>query len=386
MKFIYNNNIDINGLRFIKILNNKNKLICLGSKVYIEENDIKKYTLYYYELNNNLEIIKNSEILLDFKNIQEDYLKDLYTSLWIRDLYIEDNNFFLLIDFNKNINNSYFESNNYLLSTKDFINFNLIKKYTTNNILNKVFNDNLFMSLIITNDKNNWGRYLFEFNINNKIIQPIFDKYIDYNKDIGHLLHNINYNNKLDCYDIIFSIIDYKKEYKIFISNTHDFINYFNTIELEYTISNDNNSWYCFPNLFTYFNKNFLIVNQDDYGKNSNPIIFREFDKSLEFIEEKYNIIKNISNKLIFNDNKKYIFLNELENKNGNRYNEIINNNYNLNNYSTHSPSCTGLYNVLEYLKITDNDSIIDIGSGKGWALTLFNLFPFKKIVELNYL
>jgi len=204
MKFIYNNNIDINGLRFIKILNNKNKLICLGSKVYIEENDIKKYTLYYYELNNNLEIIKNSEILLDFKNIQEDYLKDLYTSLWIRDLYIEDNNFFLLIDFNKNINNSYFESNNYLLSTKDFINFNLIKKYTTNNILNKVFNDNLFMSLIITNDKNNWGRYLFEFNINNKIIQPIFDKYIDYNKDIGHLLHNINYNNKLDCYDIIF--------------------------------------------------------------------------------------------------------------------------------------------------------------------------------------
>jgi hypothetical protein len=386
MNFIYYNNICLNGLRFIRIVNNQNKLICICSKLYKEYENIKKYTLYYYELNDNLEIVKNSEILLNLENIEGEYLNDIYTSLWIRDLYINDNEYFLLIDFNKNINNNSFESKNYLLSTKDFINFQFIKKYETNNILNKEYNNNLFISKIINDNKTNWGKYLFEFEINNTKIQPNFDKYINFEEDNGHLLHNINYNIIDGNYDIIFSILNNKNEYQIFKSKTNNFINYFDTSILNCNLINNESKWFCFPNLFTYYGKNFLIVNQDDYGKNSNPIIFREFDKSLELIEIKYNINKNISNRLIFNDNKKYIFLNELENKNGNKYNEIIKNNYNINNYSTHSPSCSCLYNVLEYLEITDNDSIIDIGSGKGWALTIFNLFPFKKIsgIELS--
>jgi hypothetical protein len=386
MIFTYNNDINLNGLRFIKIVNNKNKLICIGSKLYMENKNIKKYTLYYYELNENLEIIENSESLLDFKNIEINYLNDLYISLWIRDFYVENNQYFLLIDFNKNLNNISYESNNYLLKTQNFIEFNLIKKYETKNILNKEFNNNLFISKY-NNDINNNLKYLFEFTINKIIIKPIFNKYIDYDLDIGHLLHSINYNAIDNCYNVIFSILNYKKEYIIYKCKTNDFINYYDIDELKY-ITNNINKWYCFPCLFTYFNKNFLIVNQDDFGKKFNPIIFREYDKSLEFIQQKYNINNNIIKNLIFNDNKKYIFLNELINKNGNRYNEIINNNDtdNLNNYSTHSPSCIGLYDVLKYLKINENDSIIDIGSGKGWALTLFNLFPFKKIsgIELS--
>lgn len=388
MVFTFNNKIELSGLRFIKIEKFKNNYICVGSKLYIEDiiggSIIKKYVLYSYFLNHNLEIIENSEKILNFTNIDKTYLTDLYTSLWIRDIYIKDDNYFLLIDFNKNINNQSFESNNYLLETNDFINFNLIKKYNTKDILHKEINDNLFISKIENNDKINWGKYLFEFKINNEIIKPTFDKYIDYENDNGHLLHNIEYNIIDECYNILFSILNNKKEYKIYMSNTDNFINYYNTNEIEFININSNSNWYCFPSLFNYYNKKFIIANQDDFGIKLNPVIFREYDNSLLLLEEKYNINNNISNKLIFNDNKKYIFYNELENKNGNRYENIIKNNYDLNNYSTHSPSCIGLIDVLEYLEITDNDSIIDIGSGKGWALTLFNLFPFKKITGIE--
>jgi predicted RNA methylase len=81
---------------------------------------------------------------------------------------------------------------------------------------------------------------------------------------------------------------------------------------------------------------------------------------------------------------KKYIFFNEFSNKKGSRYDSIINNNLNINDYSTHSPSCVKLYDVLLNENITNNDSIIDIGSGKGFALSIFSLFNFKKITGIE--
>ena len=93
-------------------------------------------------------------------------------------------------------------------------------------------------------------------------------------------------------------------------------------------------------------------------------------------------------NKLNINvsENKDYIYYNEIANKEGIRYNYIVNNNIDINNFSSHSPSCSNLYNVLETLGINENDSILDIGSGKGFALFIFTLFNFKKIggVEIN--
>jgi hypothetical protein len=164
MKYIFNKNLNINSLRFIKLINYKKNIICIGSRVYIDNDNIKKYLLYSYIINDDLDIILNSERLLDFINIDDKYLSDLYTSLWIRDLYNDENeNYYLLIDFNKNINNVSFESNNYLLTSKDFISFKLVKKYETKNILNKEFNNNLFISKIINNTESNWGKYLFEF-------------------------------------------------------------------------------------------------------------------------------------------------------------------------------------------------------------------------------
>jgi len=98
-------------------------------------------------------------------------------------------------------------------------------------------------------------------------------------------------------------------------------------------------------------------------------------------------LLKNIADLNInINENKNYIYYNEIINKNGDRYNYLLNNNISLDNFSSHSPSCLNLYNVFDSLNITDNDSILDIGSGKGFALFIFTLFKFKKIggVEIN--
>ena len=380
MLFDINCTIIKNGLRFIKIIEFNSNLICICSKLHIEKENIKKYIIYSYLLDENFKILEDTEKILNFENIDINYLDDLYISLWIRDLYKDNNNYYLLIDFNKNIDNKYFESNTYLLNTNDFINFTLVKKYEENDILHKEFNNNLFFSKIIKDDTNNWGKYLFEFKIDNKLIQPQFNEFIDYETDIGHLLHNIEYDCVNENYIVIFSILNNDKKYNIYYSKTNDFINYRDTKKIEIKCNNISTEFYCYPFMFKYFNKNFIVVNQDDYGKNTEPIILREYDDSLIFIENKYKISNNISNKLLYNDNKKYIFYNELESKNGNRYTDIIQNNKNINNYSTHSPSCNKLFDLLIKLNITKEDSIIDIGSGKGWALTLFNLFPFNKI------
>lgn len=384
MEYNYFEKIKIKGLRFLKIQKYNNQFILIASKLYKNENNIKKYALYRYLLNNNFELIDNSELLLNFLDIEDDYLNNLYNSLWCRSIYQENNLYYLIIDFNKNINNEYFESNNYLLETSDFYNFKMVKKYETNNIIHTEYLNNLFMSKIEKDPNNNWGKYLFEFKIDNKLILPNFDKYIDYDNDKGHLIHNIYYNNIDENYKIIFSILDKTNKYKIYESETVDFINFNNTKELIFNNFNTS-EWFCFPTLLIDKNKYYILINQDDFGKESEPLLFRKENELLKFIEDKYTINYSISNHLNYEDNKKYIFLNEILNMNGNKYNDIIKNNKDINNYSTHSPSCIDLYNVLLELNI-NNESILDIGSGKGLALTIFNLFSFKKIggIELS--
>lgn len=383
MKYNYLEKVKKKGLRFLKIHNFNNQFILIASKLYKNENNIKKYVLYKYFLNNNFEIIDNSELLLNLLDIEDDYLNNLYKSLWCRNIYQKNNLYYLVIDFNKNINNNYFESNNYLLETSDFDNFKVVKKYETNNIIHIEYLNNLFMSKIEKNINNKWGKYLFEFKINNQLIIPYFDKYIDYENDNGHLLHNINYNSINENYEILFSILDKKNKYKIYQSETFDFINFNNTKELFFNNFNTS-EWFCFPDLLIDKNKYYILVNQDDFGKESEPLLFRKENEILEFIEDKYNINYLITNHLNYEDNKKYIFLDEKINKKGNRYNDIINNNKNFNDYSTHSPSCIDLYNILSELNINSNESILDIGSGKGLALTIFHLFSFKKIVGIE--
>jgi len=90
--------------------------------------------------------------------------------------------------------------------------------------------------------------------------------------------------------------------------------------------------------------------------------------------------------KLDIDEDKNYIYYDELENKSGKRYEHIINNNIDISDFSSHSPSCSKLYDVLINLNISNKDSILDIGSGKGYALFIFSLFDFNEIcgVEIN--
>ena len=85
-------------------------------------------------------------------------------------------------------------------------------------------------------------------------------------------------------------------------------------------------------------------------------------------------------------DETNYIFYDELVSKKGQKYEYIQKNNIDINTYSSHSPSCCSIYEVIKGLDIKNTDSILDIGSGKGFALVIFSLFDFKTItgVEIN--
>lgn len=101
------------------------------------------------------------------------------------------------------------------------------------------------------------------------------------------------------------------------------------------------------------------------------------------FFKEKFNYdINNLD--LDLNSDKKYIFYNELNEQYGYRYDYIIKNNLDLNNYDTHSPSCINLYEIFNTLNITSNDSFMDIGCGKGFTLIISSLFNFNKICGIE--
>ena len=270
--------ININGLRNPKIIQLNENLILIGSKVYQEIENKKKYLLYSYLLTNDFEIIKNSEKLLDFKTVEEDFESNINNSCWIRDIYKENEYFYLLIEFKKNHNNEYFTSNNYYLKTKDFIKFEIHKKYDIQDLFFKNNNNYLFISKII-NTEHFWGSYFFEFIINNEKVRPFFDNFVKYEKNEGHLLHNIEKKNNI--YDIIFSIRHYDiKEknnfyYKIYSTESTDLMHYTNTKELELNIKNIDTKWLCYPWKFKFNNNNYIICNQDDYGKDKKPLIFK---------------------------------------------------------------------------------------------------------------
>lgn len=270
--------INSNGLRNPKIIQLNENLILIGSKLYDEIENKKKYLLYSYLLNNNFEIVNHSERLLDFYNIEEDFQININSSCWIRDIYQEKEYFYLLIEFKKNHNNEYFTSNNYYLKSKDLVKFEIYKKYNIQDFFFKELDNHLFTSKII-NTNHIWGKYLFEFIINNKKVKPIFDNIVDYEIDFGHVLHNINKVN--NTFYILFSIRHYNEKeknnfcYKIYTAESIDLIHYVNTKELEINIKNINTNWLCYPWKFKFNSENYIVCNQDDYGKEKKPLIIK---------------------------------------------------------------------------------------------------------------
>ena len=248
--FISLKEIDCPGLRYPKIFSYNKLNYLIGSKKYEQKEDIVKYGIYLIEMDDDFNLISEGRFL-NFTPI--DYLKDIFKSGWIRDINIVENELQFILEIKQNVNNEYFEHNNYLMSTSDLINFSLIKKYDTTDFLYKdIIHDKshfLFTAKIEKDHDNpefNWGIYLINLIRDNKVVIPTFDKIVDYKEDKGHVIGNVVYDQLLNKYTMYFSIrhkVDksvhpcgYK--YEVYKAFTTDLIHYYNTQKVEFNNSN----------------------------------------------------------------------------------------------------------------------------------------------------
>ena len=115
------------------------------------------------------------------------------------------------------------------------------------------------------------------FKINNHSIIPQFDKIVNYDTDYGHILHNIIFDNK---YIFIFSI-RHKVEgynnyiYRLYKAETKDFENFYNTEEIKTNHKDYDINFLSYPYYFKFKNENFIICNQDEFGKSKNLVLFK---------------------------------------------------------------------------------------------------------------
>jgi hypothetical protein len=286
--FEYIKQIECPGLRYPKIFTFKDINYLIGSKKYDQKNDITKYGIFLSELDEELNIIKDIGFieLLDYK-----YLDDITLTAWTRDININDDILYLNIEIKQNVNNKTFYDNNTLFSTTNLIDFTLVKKYDVTDFLFKDLtykNDHYLFSSKLGKDEDNpdffWGIYLFNIIKNDIPIRPHFDAIVDYNKDKGHVIHNIVYNSLLDTHTMYFSIrhmVDKSIDtsgfiYKIYKADTTNLIDYYNTQEIEFISKELFSKWYSYPHYFKYKKEEYIICNQDDYGKYKLPVILKK--------------------------------------------------------------------------------------------------------------
>lgn len=269
--------IHIKGLRFPKIIIKDNTIYLFGGILRKEQNDVKKYTTVLYKLNNNFEIIEKSKKLLNFENFIKTSFEDLFISYWLRDIYIKNSSFFLLMEFKFNNHNKNYKHKNFLFSTNNFDNFKIEKEFDLDEyFIFKEFNNIIFSSKIINDDNFFWGKYLFRFHLNGNEYEPKFDIDLIKNNFTGQLIHDIIQKN--DNYIFLLSfrekLKDNKYKYLIYTSQTTDFKNFYNTKEVNIYEKEKYSSWFSYPSIFYNENDTYLLCNTDDFGKYSNPIIF----------------------------------------------------------------------------------------------------------------
>jgi hypothetical protein len=279
MKIKYYEKLNINGLRFPKVLTNyNNKNYILGSLKYNKINNKIKYLINCFELDNDFNII-NNKLILDLSFIDKNYFNDINISSWLRDIGIENSNIYLLIELKYNIGEK-LNSKFIKLHTLNFLTFKIIKEYNLGetDLLWLDYKNNIFKSDVTNTDIFKWGQYTFNFIINDKQITPIFDKYINNTNYQGQILHNIySYND--ESFDRIILSIRHKTEdyfkYKIYTSITTDYINFYNTEEIIFNNPLNEIQWLCYPFRFYFNNEYYLICNINDFGKNTSPVLFK---------------------------------------------------------------------------------------------------------------
>jgi len=124
-----------------------------------------------------------------------------------------------------------------------------------------------------------WGKYLFSFYQGKDEYQPIFDSVVDYKQDKGHLLH---YIHPIGQENLVFFSIRCKSSdhfyYKLCVSKTRDWKNFYDTCELDIQNNLNNTQWYCYPEFIEHDEGLHILLNQDDFGKEKNLLLAKVFD------------------------------------------------------------------------------------------------------------
>ena len=285
MKFIAKKTLDV-VLRYPKIFNFNDSNYLIGSEcINAVDNKIMQYWSCIYKLDSNFDIIHDLKYQLKVPTVN---IEDYNISCWTRDINVINNKIYFNVEIKKNIGNKSYKHDNYIIFTENFINWFKIKQYGSKFedyfIFKEINNNNaeILLLSILSDDKDFpdffWRKYLFEFKINNQIIIPNFDSCVNYEQDKGHLLHNvINLGN--NEYTIIFSIrhlINNTPEfvYKIYSAKTRDFINFNETTEINCINKINDTKWYSYPSVSKINNKDYMVTNQDDYGKHKHVLLF----------------------------------------------------------------------------------------------------------------
>lgn len=266
---------ELENLKFPKIIEENNIFYIFGI-IDVQVEKYKRFDIICKCYDKNFSFIKKMHIITNNNS----------TLLW--DIYYENNNYILLIE-EKSIGEENMSSRCYYIEVNDInnINININKKYINldNHLVFKNNYDNYILSSKIESDEERphfyWGKYLFYFYKNNCGYFPQFDKIIDYNRDKGHLLHYIEKNDNV--YFIIFSIRhkfdDTSYYYKIYTSKSLNLEFFYDTEEIVIDDNITDSKWYCYPNIFKRNNKYYVLLNQDDYGKNKTLLLGEIFMK-----------------------------------------------------------------------------------------------------------
>ena len=279
----------INNNKFSKIINYNNLYYIFGiDSIKLEEN-LNKFVIFYENYDNNFDFIEKQYIDYNFKES---------TLIW--DISSDNDNFIFIIE-QKSVNLNKHQTKFYKYYIKkehiELFQISKIEKLELENyLISKIFKNITLSSKIEVDEERPdyyWGKYLFHFMDENKqFYRPSFDNIIDYSKDKGHLIHYIEETNKKMVYDfdnegnpvsrkyfIIFSIRHKNKDnsksyhYKIYSAYSDDLKYFYDTKEIQIKNNITESKWYCYPEVFKKDNKYYVLLNQDDFGKEKESLL-----------------------------------------------------------------------------------------------------------------
>ena len=274
----------INNIKFPRILKRLNNYYIFGIVSKNVKNDMNKFVLFYEKYTSDF-------IFIEKKNISHSF----ETSSLIWDILEKDDEYIFLIE-HKSIDMRLHTSSTFKYSIKkedlEVFKINKIEKINMDNcLLSKIINNTYLTSKIEIDEERPdyyWGKYLFHFqNENKQFYRPEFDKIVNYQKDKGHLLHFIEElyitnccNNIIKKTNIVIFSIRHKVEenptnyyYKIYLSYTDNFKKFYNTKEIKIENNITNSNWYCYPEIFKQNNKYYILLNQNDFGKEKETLL-----------------------------------------------------------------------------------------------------------------